>query len=96
MKRILFTLLSAILSGPALAQSSNPLTNGARQHYGIIRGYVTRAAAKIPEDLYAYRATPEVRYGSAGDYSGIESAPSVGPCFGSTISIREFTITPLG
>ncbi len=38
----------------------------------------------------------EVRYGSAGDYSGIESAPSVGPCFGSTISIREFTITPLG
>jgi len=26
---------------------------------------------------------------------GIESAPSVGPCFGSTVSIREFSITPL-
>ena len=37
----------------------------------------------------------EVRFDGSGDYSGIQSAPSVGPCFGSAISIREFTITPL-
>jgi len=37
----------------------------------------------------------EVRYEGSGDYSGIESAPSVGPCFGSTISVREFSITPI-
>lgn len=37
----------------------------------------------------------EVRYEGQGDYSGIESTPSVGPCFGSAISIREFSITPL-
>jgi hypothetical protein len=37
----------------------------------------------------------EVRYDGPGDYSGIESAPSVGPCFGSAIAIREFTIAPL-
>ena len=37
----------------------------------------------------------EVRFEGSGDYSGIESAPSVGPCFGSSISVREFTITPL-
>lgn len=37
----------------------------------------------------------ETRFENTGDYSGIESAPSVGPCFGSTVSIREFTITPL-
>jgi uncharacterized damage-inducible protein DinB len=61
MKRILFTLLMVTVGVPALAQSANPLTSGARQHYGIIRGYVTRAAAKIPEDLYAYRPTPDVR-----------------------------------
>lgn len=36
----------------------------------------------------------EVRFEGAGNYSGIESAPSVGPCFGSTVSIREFSITP--
>jgi hypothetical protein len=38
----------------------------------------------------------EVRFEGSGDYSGIASAPSVGPCFGSAISVREFTITPLG
>jgi hypothetical protein len=37
----------------------------------------------------------EVRFEGAGQYAGIESAPSVGQCFGSTVSVREFTITPL-
>jgi hypothetical protein len=37
----------------------------------------------------------EVRFEIRGDYSGIESAPSVGPCFGSTISIQEFSIAAL-
>lgn len=37
----------------------------------------------------------ETRFDCAGDYSGIESAPSVGPCFGSTVAIREFMIAPL-
>jgi hypothetical protein len=38
----------------------------------------------------------EVRFECAGDYSGLVSAPSVGPCFGSTVSVREFRIMPLG
>lgn len=37
----------------------------------------------------------EVRFDGRGDYSGIESAPSVGPCFGSTVAVREFSIEPL-
>ena len=37
----------------------------------------------------------EIRYDAAGDYSGFASAPSVGPCFGSTVSIRECSVTPL-
>ncbi|MEZ5320003.1 MAG: hypothetical protein R2752_21560 [Vicinamibacterales bacterium] len=37
----------------------------------------------------------EVRFESPGDYSGIESAPSVGPCFGSTVSLREVTVAAL-
>jgi hypothetical protein len=36
-----------------------------------------------------------VLYDDKGNYSGIESAPSVGPCFGSAIAVREFSITPL-
>jgi hypothetical protein len=38
----------------------------------------------------------ETRFECKGDYSGIESAPSVGPCFGSTVSVREFSIRALG
>lgn len=34
----------------------------------------------------------EVRFERNGDYSQIESTPSVGPCFGSTISVRECSI----
>jgi hypothetical protein len=37
----------------------------------------------------------EVRFEKQGDYAGFESAPSVGPCFGSTVSVREFSVTPL-
>src|SRR5688572_9047154 len=37
----------------------------------------------------------DVRYDGAGNYAGSESAPSVGPCFGSTVSVSEFRILPL-
>jgi uncharacterized damage-inducible protein DinB len=48
-------------SSPVLAQLANPLTDGARMHYGIIKNNVVRAAAKVPEDLYSFRPTDEVR-----------------------------------
>lgn len=54
-------LLAMIVSSPLQAQPANPLTNGARLHYGIVKGYVTRAAAKMPEDHYSLRPAPEVR-----------------------------------
>src|SRR5207237_2379636 len=60
MKKIAM-LLALAASGPMQAQADNPLTAGARMHYGIIKGYVTRAAAKMPEENYSFRATPEVR-----------------------------------
>jgi hypothetical protein len=37
----------------------------------------------------------DVRFDVTGHYAGIESAPSVGPCFGSTVSVREFMIIPM-
>jgi len=52
---------AALASGSAHAQSTNPLSARARQHYGIIKGYVARAAAKMPEDQCPFRPTPEVR-----------------------------------
>jgi uncharacterized damage-inducible protein DinB len=63
MRTILLAAVTALLLAvaPTIAQSGNPLADGARMHYGIIRGYVTRAAAKMPEEQYPFRPTPEVR-----------------------------------
>src|SRR5207244_10617226 len=49
------------ICGAAHAQPANPLTVGTTFHYGIIKGYVTRAAMKIPEEYYPFRPTPDVR-----------------------------------
>ena len=60
--RIPAALIAGMLVGvPVHAQTANPLTSGARLHYGIIKGYVTRAAAKMPEEQYSFRPVPEVR-----------------------------------
>jgi uncharacterized damage-inducible protein DinB len=61
LKKIVLFVLALAASAPAFAQSANPLTSGARLHYVIIKGYVTRAAAKMPEENYSFRPTPEVR-----------------------------------
>jgi uncharacterized damage-inducible protein DinB len=61
MKTIGLLALAVMFSGRASAQPANPLTAGATQHYGVIKGYVLRTAAKIPEDVYSFRPTPEVR-----------------------------------
>ena len=49
----------------------------------------------IPSCQTPVRDGLEVRFETEGDYSGIKSAPSVCPCFGSAVSLREFSITPL-
>ena len=61
MTNITTVVLALAVSVPAHAQSPNPLTSGAKFHYGIIKGYVTRAAAKMPEEHYPFRPTPDVR-----------------------------------
>jgi uncharacterized damage-inducible protein DinB len=49
------------LSAPARAQAPQPLTAAVRPQLSAVTGFVVRAAEKIPEDLYSFRATPEVR-----------------------------------
>jgi len=60
-KTIGLVAIAMTVGGAAFAQQGNPLTAGATQHYGIIKNNVTRAAAKIPEDVYPFRPTPAVR-----------------------------------
>jgi len=56
-------VLAAVLCAPSIAsaQSANPLTANAKIQFGALTGFVIRSAEKVPEDLYAFRATPEVR-----------------------------------
>lgn len=55
--------LSLLLAVPAsaVAQSANPLTANAKIQFGALTSFVLRSAEKVPEDLYPFRATPEVR-----------------------------------
>ena len=39
----------------------NPLSTEARADYKIVKGFVIRAAEKVPETGYAFKPTPEVR-----------------------------------
>jgi uncharacterized damage-inducible protein DinB len=41
--------------------TANPLTAGAGRTYAIIKGYIIKAAAKMPEESYAFKPTPEIR-----------------------------------
>lgn len=57
-------LLACVVSvaAPASAQPpANPVTAGARAQFRAVEDFIVRAAEKVPEDLYAFRATPEVR-----------------------------------
>lgn len=47
-------------SGSARAQD-NPLSTEARADYRIVRDFVIRAAAKMPDADYQFKPTPEVR-----------------------------------
>ena len=56
-------LAAAVIAMPSLAaaQNANPLTANAKVQFGALTGLVIRAAEKVPEDLYTFKATPEVR-----------------------------------
>ena len=51
--------VSAFAQQPA--SPANPLSAGAKRSYDIIKGYIIKAAAKMPEEHYAFKPTPEVR-----------------------------------
>jgi uncharacterized damage-inducible protein DinB len=45
----------------SFAQSASPMTANAKIQFGALSGFVLRSAEKVPEDLYSFRATPDVR-----------------------------------
>ncbi len=64
MKKLLFaSVLSLVLATIVSAQGpgANPLTTGTKATSDIVRGYVLKAADQVPENLYAFKPTPDVR-----------------------------------
>lgn len=52
----------ALVPASAFAQASaNPFTDAVKAQLAQIKASVTRTAEKVPEDLYAFKPTPEVR-----------------------------------
>jgi hypothetical protein len=56
-------MLAASLAGVCSlrAQTTNPLIGETRQAYTSVKGYLTRAAAAMPEENYSFKPTPEIR-----------------------------------
>jgi uncharacterized damage-inducible protein DinB len=58
---LLVAALFAAAPATSWAQTANPMTANAKIQFGALSGFVVRSADKVPEDLYSFRATPEVR-----------------------------------
>jgi uncharacterized damage-inducible protein DinB len=58
-----FALLPAALAaqGAAPAAGSNPATQAVKGQFGLVKNVVARTAEKVPEELYSFKPTPEVR-----------------------------------
>jgi hypothetical protein len=63
MTRTSLLILAASLAaiGSLEAQSMSPAIADARQQYNTIKGYLTRAAAAMPEEDYGFKPTPDIR-----------------------------------
>jgi uncharacterized damage-inducible protein DinB len=53
----------ALTTASSLAQQggANPLSQSAKAQFDMIKVNLSKTAAKVPEDLYSFKATPEVR-----------------------------------
>jgi uncharacterized damage-inducible protein DinB len=51
----------ALLLAPAFAQAQNPMMAAIKAQHDVAKGYILKTAEMLPENLYSFRATPEVR-----------------------------------
>jgi uncharacterized damage-inducible protein DinB len=61
LRRSLIILCAAATPVLAQAAPANPNVENARLLWENVRGYIVDAAAEVPESMYSYRPTPDVR-----------------------------------
>lgn len=54
-------LAVALLFAPALAHAQNPWMTSIKAQHDQVKGYIMKTAEMVPENLYSFKATPEVR-----------------------------------
>jgi uncharacterized damage-inducible protein DinB len=60
MRVVLAMTMVAGLAAPAAAQTG-PVATALKGQFDMVKGNITKSAAKVSEDLYAFKPTPEVR-----------------------------------
>jgi hypothetical protein len=63
MTRPILSIFAAALYGVAAlhAQTTNPVIKETKAAYNAEKGYLTRAAAAMPEENYSFKPTPDIR-----------------------------------
>ncbi|MGC2657790.1 MAG: DinB family protein [Bryobacteraceae bacterium] len=61
MSRLLWIISSATLIGGATLQAQNPFSTDVKAAYQSISNNILKAAEKMPDEDYSFKATPEVR-----------------------------------
>src|SRR5215207_1736651 len=54
-------LTCVVLLAPVLARAQNPMMASSKAQHDMAKGYVLKTAEVIPENLYSFKATPDVR-----------------------------------
>lgn len=54
-----YALILLCAAWPAAAQ--NPISDGERFLYNLVKGNIVKTAEKVPEDLYSFKPAPEVK-----------------------------------
>src|SRR5690349_1814786 len=68
MRRALMCAAVLIAALPGLASAQDVYTKAAKAQFDMIKGNLSKTAAKVPEDVYSFKPTPEVR--SLGEIIG--------------------------
>ena len=61
LSRLLWVICSATLIGSATLQAQNPFGTEVKAGYQSISNNILKAAEKMPDEDYSFRATPDVR-----------------------------------
>lgn len=71
-------MLLATSSVAAAQTPANPMQASMKSMYDSVKGYLAKTAEKVPEDLYSFKPTPEVR--SIGQLIGHVADSQFGIC----------------